>query len=410
MAIKYLKSSQIANKTVILRPDLNCPVQNGKVMDDFRIKESLPTIKLLIKNKNKLIICGHQGRPKGKWLEEMSFRPVAKHLAEILNLKFVETKDKAPDYHIPHLIFFTGDLREAKSLESIKNISKKDVVFLENMRFYPEEENNDPVFAKNLAGLAEVFVQDGFGVVHHPSVSVTGLAGHLPSYCGLLLEKEIKSLDSVLKHAKKPLVIMTGGIKLTEKVGTLENLGKKADYILVGGGVANLMFKAKGYEIGISKIEEGETNIAWQIMKNFKNKLMFPFDVVVANKELDQSSIRLTVPHEVAPTEQVLDAGPKTIMEFSKILRKAKTIVWSGPLGLYEKKPFHHASFALARLIGGRGKGKTFVVVGGGDTLDVIRQTHQFEHIDHVSTGGGAMLEYLAGKKLPGIEVLNSTN
>jgi len=222
----------------------------------------------------------------------------------------------------------------------------------------------------------------------------------------LLLEKEIKSLDSVLKHAKKPFVVMTGGIKLTEKVGALENLGKQADVILVGGGVANLMFKAKGYEIGLSKIEEGEMNIAWQIMKNFKHKLVFPLDVVVANKNVDASSIRVCQPFEVGASEQILDAGPKTIMEFSKHLKNAKTIVWSGPLGMYEKKPFHHASFALSRLIGGRGKGKAFVVAGGGDTLDVIRQTHQFEHIDHVSTGGGAMLEYLSGEKLPGIEAL----
>lgn len=406
MAIKFLRTSTIKNKTVILRPDLNCPVENGKVSDDFRIRESLPTILHLLKNENKLVICGHLGRPKGVWKEEFSFRPVVEHLAEILKLEFFETDFNLPEAKSKKLIFFTGDLRKEKNLGQIKKISNKDVVFLENMRFYPEEEKNDKIFAKNLSSQADVFVLDGFGVVHHPAVSVTGIAEYLPSYCGLLLEKEIKSLDAVLKHSKKPFVVLAGGVKLTEKVGALENLGKKADVILVGGGVANLMFKNKGFEIGLSKIEEGEDRLAFQIIKNFKHKLFLPVDVVVADEKISKSSIRVCKPFEVLSSEQILDAGPKTIMEYSKHIKTAKTIVWSGPLGLYEKKPFHHASFALLRLIGGRGKGKAFVVAGGGDTVDCIRQTHQFEHIDHVSTGGGAMLEYLAGEKLAGIEVL----
>ena len=406
MAIKYLSKSDIKNKTVILRPDLNCPVENGKVGDDFRIQQSLPTIQALIDGENKLIICGHLGRPKGEWKKEFTFLPVARHLADILGLKFIETDGKTPDYGVNHLIFYTGDLREEKHIQQIKSIPAKDIVFLENMRFYQEEEKNDPEFAKSLASLAEVFVLDGFGVAHHPAVSVTGLAKHLDSYCGLLLEKEIKSLDAVLKHAKEPFIVMTGGIKLSEKVGALENLGKKADKILVGGGVANLMFKVKGFEVGLSKIEESESKTAWQIMKNFKDKLMLPLDVVVTNKNMDKDSIRVCLPHEVSSSEQILDAGPKTIMAYAAEIKKAKTIVWSGPLGMYEKPPFHHASFALSRLIGGRGKGIAFVVAGGGDTVDVIRQSHQFEHIDHVSTGGGSMLEYLAGEKLAGIEAL----
>src|SRR3989344_2950845 len=204
MAIKYLRISSIKDKTVILRSDLNCPVANGKVSDDFRIEQSLPTIRLLLEGNNKLIICGHLGRPKGQWKQEFSFLPVAEKLAELLNLKFVSTNHKVPEYSISHLIFYTGDLREQKHLEQIKNISDKDVVFLENMRFYKEEEDNDTVFAKRLASLADIFVSDGFGVVHHPAVSITGLAKLLPSYAGLLLEREIKSLDAVLKHSQRP--------------------------------------------------------------------------------------------------------------------------------------------------------------------------------------------------------------
>ena len=406
MAIKYLKSAIIKNKTVLLRPDLNCPVENGKLGDDFRIVESLPTIKLLMEGGNRLVICGHLGRPKGAWKEELSFRPVAKVLAEHLGLKFLETEFKLPEMGGPHLVFFTGNLLEQKNRTQLKKAANADVVLLENLRFYKQEEDSDPVFAKHLAGLADVYVNDAFGVDHHPAASVTGVAKYLTSYAGLTLEKEIKSLELVLKHGKHPFIVMTGGIKLSEKVGALENLGKKADKILVGGGVASLMFKAKGLEVGLSKIEESELKTAWQIEKNFKDKLLLPLDLVVVNENMDKDSIRVATPYNIGKKEIILDAGPKTILAYAQEIKLAQTIVWSGPLGLFEKKPFHHATMALARLIGGRGKGHAFVVAGGGDTVDAIRQAGQFEHYDHVSTGGGAMLEFLAGKKLPGIEAL----
>jgi 3-phosphoglycerate kinase len=406
MAIKYLRTAEIKNQTVLLRPDLNCPLENGNVSDDFRIKQSLSTIELLLSENNKVIVCGHLGRPKGQWKEEYSFRPVAKLLAEYLKLKFLETSESVSESVTKHLIFYTGNLQEAKNLENIKKIPSGNLILLENLRFYKEEEESDSKFAKQLSTLAQSFVLDGFGVAHHPAVSVTGLAEFLPSYAGLLLEKEIKSLDAVLKNSKHPFVVMTGGIKLSEKVGALENLGKKADKILVGGGVASLIMLAKGMEVGISKIEEGEKNTAWQISKNFKDKLVVPLDLVVADKEMSPESIRVAMPYEVGKKEQILDVGPKSILAFAEEIKKAKTIVWSGPLGLFEKSPFHHGTMALARLIGGRGKGKAFVVAGGGDTVDAIFKAHQFEHIDHVSTGGGAMLEYLSGKKLPGIEAL----
>jgi phosphoglycerate kinase len=406
MAIKYLKPSSIKNKAVLLRPDLNCPVENGKLTDDFRIQQSLPTIKLLYGNENKVIICAHLGRPDGQRNEKFSLRPVAERLAEILGFKFIKTDFASPNYGIRHLIFYTGDIREEKHIKQIQSIGQKDIVVLENIRFYKEEEENEAIFAKRLASLAQVYVNDAFGVDHHPSVSVSGLAQLLPSYCGLLLESEIKALDEVLKHGKHPFIVMAGGIKLSEKVGALENLGKMADKILVGGGVANLLFRAKGLEVGLSKLEDAELKTAWQIEKNFKDKLILPVDVVVANEKMDKSSIRVCLPYEVGKREQILDAGPKTILAYAKEIKTAKTIVWSGPLGLFERKPFDTATMALCRLIGGRGKGMAFAVAGGGDTVDAIRLAHQFEHIDHVSTGGGAMLEYLAGKKLPGIEAL----
>ncbi|PIR96348.1 MAG: phosphoglycerate kinase [Candidatus Doudnabacteria bacterium CG10_big_fil_rev_8_21_14_0_10_42_18] len=406
MAISFLKSSTLKNKTVLLRADVNVPLDNGKVADDFRIVSILPTVKLLQKGGNKIILCGHLGRPKGEPEEKYSLKPVAKHLADLLNLKFIETDHKIPDYQIPHLIFYSGRILEEKHQRQLKNIHARDIVVLENLRFYPGEKENDAVFAKHLSVLADVYVNEAFGVDHRKASSVSAITKYLKSYAGPLLEKEIKGLDAVLKKPKKPFVVLMGGIKISDKVQTMENLGKNADKILVGGGIANLFFLAKELEVGLSKVEKEAVKTAWQLQRNFKDKLVLPVDLVVANENMDKNSIRVTTPYEIGKKEMVLDAGPKTILEFAKHLKTAKTIVWNGPLGLFEKKPFHHATFALARLIGGRGKGIAYTVIGGGETVDAARQAGQEDYIDHVSTGGGAMLEYLAGKKLPGIEAL----
>jgi len=262
------------------------------------------------------------------------------------------------------------------------------------------------MFAKKLASLAEVYVNDAFGVDHRKAASLVAITKYLPGYCGLLLEKEIKSLDTVLKQSKKPFVLLMGGIKISDKVQTLENLGKKADKILLSGGLANLFFLTKGFEIGKSKVESDARKIAWTLEKNFKAKIVLPLDVVVADEKMDRDSIRVTEPHMIKPEEKILDVGPKTILAYAKELKAAKMIVWNGPLGYFEKKPFHTATIALARVIGGVASRKAFVLAGGGETVDALRLAHQLEHIDHVSTGGGAMLEYLAGKKLPGIEAI----
>lgn len=408
MAIKYLKTANIKNKTVLVRGSLDANVdeETNTVSDDFRLRSFLPTVEFLLAKGNKVIICGKRKRAKGKAGAEFSLKPAAESLANLLGMDFAVAGNKNQDFSKPTLIFYAEDIRQQKNQEQIKNINYPNVVFLENLEFYPEELDNEETFGKILGSLAGVYVNDDFAKCHHAVASNVSITKFLPSYAGLLLEKEIKFLNAVLKNAAKPFVVMTGGIKLSEKVGALENLGKMADKILVGGGVANLFFLNKGYEIGLSKVEEEEKKTAWRIEKNFKDKIVLPIDVVVAHKDMHKDSIRVCSPHQIGKDEIVLDAGPKTILEFAKHIKSAKTVVWSGPLGMFEKRPFHHASFALSRLIGGRGKGKAFVVAGGGDTVDAIRQSHQFEHIDHVSTGGGAMLEYLAGEKLPGIEAL----
>ena len=407
MAIKYLRLNTLKNKTVLLRADVNVPLdeKTGKVADDFRIESIIPTIKLLQQGNNRIILVGHLGRPEGRE-KKFSLKPVAEKLADLLQYKFLETHHPLPDYPIRHLIFYTGNIEADTHTQQLKRGSAKDIIFLENIRFYKGEEKSDRHLAKKLAQLADVYVNDAFSVDHHPASSVSLMPEFLPAYAGPQLEQEIKHLSSLLGKVKSPFVIMMGGIKISDKIHTLENLGKRADKILLGGGLANLIFKAKGLEVGLSKVEDSALKTAWQLEKNFKGKLVLPVDVVVANKKMDKNSIRVCSPYEVTRNEQMLDIGPKTILLFANEIKAAKTIVWNGPMGHFEVPPFHTGTLSLARLIGGRGKGFAYTVAGGGETEDAIRLAHQFNNIDHVSTGGGAMLEFLAGKKLPGIEAL----
>jgi len=407
MAIKYLKSAKLAGKTVIVRADVNSKCdENGKLRDDYRIRQVIPTIEYLRSKGAKVILTGHIGRPQGKWNEAYTMQPVAKRFAELLKLKFIETDHEVPNYRINHVIFFTGDLQTEKARKQIIAIPDKDIVILENLRFYKGEDENSPVFGKQLASLADIYVNDGFGVCHRKAASVVAITKYLPSYAGLLLEKEIKALNVVIRAPKKPFVVMVGGIKISDKAETLKNLGKRADKILVGGGIANLMLLAKGYGIGLSKVEREELKLAWQIERNFHSKLVLPKDLVVANKNIDKSSIRVASSYDVKKNEIAFDLGPKSILEYATILKSANTIVWGGPLGYFERKPFDTATMALARVIGGVSKRKAFGVVGGGETVDAVRKAQQDKYIDHVSTGGGAMLEFLANKKMPGLEAL----
>lgn len=406
--IKNLKNAKIAGKTVLLRVDVNEPISRGKIQDDFRIQKIIPTIQFLRNLNCKVIVVGHLGRPDGHWDSELSMRPVAERIAELLNVKFVETKDRIPDYQTKHLIFFTGKLDDFKVREKISQISSRDVVVLENLRFYQEEEKDSALFAKNLASLADVYVNEAFAVSHHKAASISAVTKYLPSYAGILFQHEISSLEVVLKKPKHPFVLMMGGIKISDKAKTLEFLGSKVDHILLGGGLANSLFLEIGYEIGGSKVEIGARSVAKKILRNYKNKIVLPVDVVVANKNKDKASIRVCRPFEIKKSEIIYDIGPKTILEFSKYIKQSKMLIWNGPLGLFEHKPFHTGTMSLARVVGGVSKSKSYSVVGGGETVDAVRLSVQADFIDHVSTGGGAMLEFLAGKELPGIKALSN--
>jgi phosphoglycerate kinase len=405
--MKFIRNTSIKNKTVLLRLDLNEPLDDrGKLADDFRIRASLPSIKKLHQQGNKVIVASHLGRPVGKIVAALSLRPVAQRLAELLGYKFVETDHQLPHYRVNHLIFFHGDIRKQHTQLQLQQLVAHNIVLLENLRFYAGEEENDPVFAKHLASLAEVYVNDAFAVSHRKVASIVAVTKYLPSYAGLELEQEIKALSHVLTKPKKPVVLLMGGIKITDKVKTIEYLAKQADKILVGGGLANLFFLARGYEIGLSKVEKEAVRLAWQIDKNLKRKLLLPQDVVVADKDMTARSIHVVPSHLVRAREAIYDIGPESILSFAHELGQAKTIVWNGPLGFFEKKAFATSTMALARVIGGVGRGRGYALAGGGETVDAIRLAHQETHMDHLSTGGGAMLEFLAGEKLPGIKAL----
>lgn len=408
MAIKYLRLAKPKYKIVLVRASLDAPVNEstGRVADDFRLTAFIPTLEFLLKNGNRVIVCGKRGRPKGKTVKALSLKPVAERLAELLGYKFISAARELPDSVAPSVVFYSGNFQEDRCQARLAKLSANQIVVLENLEFYQKELDNDAMFGRKLARLAEIYVNDDFSKCHHLVASNGCVTKYLPSFAGLLLEKEVKSLDTILKHSKKPFVLLMGGIKISDKIRTLENLGRKADKILLAGGLANLFFLAKGFEIGKSRVETEGERLAWQLEKNFKGKLILPTDVVVSNEQMDNEKIRVTEPHAIRETEAVYDVGPKTILAFARELKTAKTVVWNGPLGYFEHRPFHTATTALARVIGGVASRKAYVVIGGGETVDAVNLAHQREHIDHVSTGGGAMLEYLAGKKLPGLETL----
>lgn len=411
MSIKNLADNlkNLKNKRVLLRLDLNEQITpQGKLLDNFRIQSVLPTIKLLHKAGAKIIVVSHLGRPDGEWQKAFSLKPIAACLAEFLEYKFVEADDHLPTYPIPHVILFTKDITESKTAKLLESQSPQDIVVLENVRFYAGEDKDSAQFAKQLASLADCYVNDAFSVSHRSASSIVGITKLLPACAGPLLEKEIKALDYLLSDKpKKPLVLLMGGIKIADKAQTLRNLGKRAEKILLGGGLANLFLAAQGYEVGINDFDKTSLALAKELLLNFKSKIVLPTDVVVrSSKSGSGQKALLRKLTDIKKSDQIFDIGPESILSFSNILRTAGTVCWNGPMGYFEVKPFRTGTMALAKVIGGLGKRKAYVLAGGGETVASIRLAGQLDHFDHVSTGGGAMLEYLAGQKLPGIEAL----
>jgi phosphoglycerate kinase len=390
MAKKTVRDIEITGKRVLVRVDFNVPIENGKVTDDTRIKEALPTIRYLRENKAKIILISHLGRPKGKINEKYRLTPVAQRLQELLGVTVLKIDDCLGD----------------KPAAAVKAMQPGEVILLENVRFYPEEEKNDPAFAQKLSLLADVYVNDAFGAVHRAHASTEGVAHFLPAVMGFLMEKEVKALTKILTVPERPFAAILGGAKVSDKIGVVKNLLGKVDVLLVGGGLANTFLKAQGYEVGKSPVEEDKIKTAGEIFALAKSrgvKIILPVDVVVVSEGEAADKIKIVKVDEIPADGQVFDLGPESIKIFKEVLQGAKTVFWNGPLGVFEQKTFAEGTLAIARAIA---ENDLTSVVGGGDTLAAVHRAGVTQKITHLSTGGGASLEFLEGKVLPGLAAL----
>lgn len=383
-SIKNLK--QIKGKKVLLRLDLNVQVVAGKILDDYRLISAKESIEFLLQKKAKIIIISHLGKAEGKFAEKYSLKPVAKALQLIIKkpIKFISEHDP----------------KKAKAL--VDKIKNEEIVLLENLRFNPGEISNDNIFAKDLAALADIYVNDAFSVSHRAQASVEAIKKYLPSYAGLLLVEELKALDKILKP-KKPFIAIMGGAKISTKAPLIEKFLPKASKILIGGALATTIVKDLGFEVGKSFCDDNSAKIVKKIFKNKNSfsKILLPIDFVVLGPN---NKVRLVRPDEVKKNESIMDIGPETIGLFAEHIKTAATLVWNGPMGKFEDERFKQGSLSLARLVAARSRGSAYGLVGGGETVAVLKMTKMEEYIDFISTAGGAMLSYLGGEKMPGLK------
>ncbi len=373
----------LREKNVFLRVDFNVPMNGNKIKDDYRIISTLPSIRYLARHKAKIIVATHFGRPNGKKIKKYSTKPLANYLSKKLNKK----------------VIFASDCVGSYTKEKINKMKPGDILFLENLRYHKEEKQNDLIFAAQLASLADIYVNDAFGVCHRAQASVSAIKEYLPSYAGLLLENEIKNLDKILKP-KKPLIVLIGGAKISTKIFLIKKLQKNAFKILIGGALANNFFIAKKFEIGKSLYDKEGIKLAKKI---YSNKIILPVDVVAASNKSGKGKITVRRLGEVKKNEAIFDIGPETIKLYADYIKKSKTVIWNGPMGMYEIDKFKSGTKGIAISIATNTKIDNFSVVGGGETVEALKLTKMFKYIDWVSTGGGAMLSYLSGKKMPGL-------
>lgn len=388
--MRNLRNENIKGKRVLVRCDFNVPLsKTGEVLDDFRIKKFLPTLKFLKESGAKIILITHLGKPKGIDLN-YSIRPVARRLWKLFqgNIKFI------------------NDTIGKKVEEEISLMKEGDIIVLENLRFYKGEEENDPNFSKSLANLADIFIQDGFGVCHRSHASTVGVTKFLPSFPGLLLENEIRVLSDSLVSPERPLVSIIGGVKISTKTKVIKKLLEKSDYVLLGGKVANSLLISKGIYVKdlLTPKEEELMEVAKEI--DISNpKLRLPIDGVMSLANLDEEYLRIGGVGTLRSEEEIFDIGPETIEEYKSILSEAKTIIWNGPVGFFEQQPFDKGTTEITKMIGQNNR-NVFSIIGGGETVEAIKKLGIIDQFDHVSTGGGAMLDFIAGNDLPGIIAL----
>ena len=377
-----------AGKKALVRCDFNVPLDDaGNITDDIRIRAALPTIQYLLDKGATVVLCSHLGRPKGRVVEKLRLDPVARRLRELLG-------------DVTKL----DDCVGAEVVAAVAETEPGDVVLLENLRFHPEESKNDAQFAADLAGLADVFVNDAFGAAHRAHASTAGVAASLPAVAGFLMEKEIEFIGAAVTEPKRPFVAILGGAKISDKIGVIENLLRKADAVLIGGGMANTFLKAKGYEMGDSLVEATSLDEAKKLLANAGDRLTLPVDVIVADAFSADANKKVVAADSVEPGWRVLDIGPKTVELFASKVMGSGTVVWNGPMGVFEMEPFAEGTFGVARALA---ESDAITIIGGGDSAAAVEQSGLANRMSHISTGGGASLEFLEGKERPGLAALN---
>lgn len=384
---KTVRDIDVKGKKVFVRVDFNVPVKDGVVGDDTRIRAALPTIQYLLDQGAAVILASHLGRPKGGPDPKYSLKPVADYLANLLGKPVAFAED------------CIGPVAEAAAAA----LKPGDVLVLENTRFHPEEEKNDEGMSKALAKLADIYVNDAFGTAHRAHASTAGIAAYLPAVAGFLLEKEIKYLGQAIDDPKRPFVAILGGAKISDKIGVIKNLLKKADTILIGGGMANTFFKAQGYPLADSLVEEEALETARQLLAEGKDKIRLPVDVVIADKFDADAQSRVMPVGAVPDGWRILDIGPETVASYAKVISGAGTVVWNGPMGVFEFPRFAEGTYGIAKAVASSG---AISVIGGGESVAAINQSGLADKITHISTGGGASLEMLEGLELPGVAAL----
>ena len=385
---KTIRDVDVKGKRVLVRVDYNVPIKDGKVGDDTRIRAAMPTLEYLLKNGAAVILCSHLGRPKGGPEPKYSLRPVAEHLSGLLGKPVAFAED------------CVGPVAE----KAAKALKPGGVLLLENTRFHPEEEKNNPEMAKQLAALADLYVNDAFGSAHRAHASTEGVAHHLPAVSGFLMEKELAYLGRALADPERPFLAIMGGAKISDKIAVIQNLLSKVDSLLIGGGMANTFFKAQGHNVGDSLVEAEALDTANGLLKSAGDKLVLPVDCVIADRFDAEAQSKVVPVDQVPDGWRILDIGPATVAHFSNRLAAAKTVVWNGPMGVFEFPRFAEGTFAVARVLAGL-KGAT-TIIGGGDSAAAVEQSGLADKMSHISTGGGASLEFLEGKQLPGVVAL----
>ena len=395
-SIRDVPDALLSGKRVLVRVDYNVPIENGKVSDDKRIRETVPTLQYLLDRNARVILVSHLGRPKGKWSDEFSLAPVAEHLRTLIGAK----------------VEFIKDVVGPEAKAAADAVPAGQVLILENIRFLPGEETNDPRLSEALAAFADVYVNDAFGTAHRAHASTCGVAEAMkkdnkPAVAGFLMEKELRFLGEALAHPEKPFVAILGGSKISGKIDVIENLLPRVDHLLIGGAMANTFFKAMDLETGGSLVEPDRLDVARELIGRAGDKLVLPVDVVVAGEAKPGVRTWTLARNEVPPEGKIFDVGPKTVATFGDVLSRAKTVLWNGPVGMFEIPEFAQGTDGVARAVAAAtGNGAT-TIVGGGDTAAAVEEAGVADRMTHVSTGGGASLEFLEGKPLPGVAILD---